>query len=134
MKTQYQPLTLPPELSALEASLATLEPRTLPGSCEAVKSDALMRMFEIGPPLTGEKLIETIVKTGDQEITLSLREYVKSARLVAGLYGAAIGIVAGALLGVGLMLLIAKQPVREIHYVPQFFATELTETHGTAFP
>jgi len=111
---QYPNTTLPPELSALEASLATLEPWALPGSREMVKSEALMRMFELGPPLTGEKLIETIVKTGDQEITLSLREYVKSARLVAGLYGAAIGAVAGLLLGVGLMLLIVNQPVQPV--------------------
>jgi len=136
MKTQYQSLTLPPELSALEASLATLEPRALPGSREVVKSEVLMRMFELGPPLTGEKLIETIVKTGDQEITLSLREYVKSARLVAGLYGAAIGAVAGLLLGVGLMLLIVNQPVQPVRevYVPVFLATEITEKHGIEFP
>ena len=127
---QYQPLTLPPELSAMEASLATLEPRTLSGSCEAVKANVLLRMFDTAPPLTGEKLIETIVKTGDQEITLSLREYVKSARLVAGLYGAAIGIVAGVLLGVGLMLLIAKQPVqpvREVHHYPVFMENVMSE-------
>ena len=127
---QYPNTTLPPELSALEASLATLEPRALPGSREVVKSEALMRMFELGPPLTGEKLIETIVKTGDQEITLSLREYVKSARLVAGLYGAAIGAVAGLLLGVGLMLLIVNQPVqpvREIHHYPVFMESVMNE-------
>jgi len=123
MTTQTHPLTLPPELSALEASLATLEPRTQTGRREAVKSDVLMRMFELGPPLTGEKLIETIVKTGDQEITLSLREYVKSAQFVAGLYGTAIGIVAGVLFGIGLMLLIGNQPVqpvREVYHVPYF--------------
>ena len=127
MQTQhYQTTTLSPELSALEASLATLEPQTLPGRCEAVKSDVLMRLFEIGPPLSGEKLIETIVKTGDQEITLSLREYVKSARLVAGLYGVAVGAFVGLLLGVGIALLIVNQltvhhpqPVREV-FVPYF--------------
>jgi len=61
---------------------------------------------------------------------LSLREYVKSARLVAGLYGAAIGIVAGVLLGVGLMLLIAKQPVqpvREVHHYPVFMENVMSE-------
>jgi len=98
--------TLPPELSALEASLASLEPLVPSGSRENVKSAALVRLFETAPPLTGEKLIETIVKTGDQEITVSLREYVKSARLIAGLYGSAIGVLVGLLLGVGLTLLI----------------------------
>jgi hypothetical protein len=120
MKTQTQPLTLPPELSALEASLASLEPLVPTGSADAVKLNALMRLYETPPPLSGEKLIETIVKTGDQEITLSLREYVKSARLVAGLYGSAIGVLVGLLLGIGLMLLIVNQPVREVRYMPVF--------------
>jgi hypothetical protein len=119
MQTQQYLETLPPEHYALEASLSTLEPQTLSGSRESVKSNVLLRMFDATPPLTGEKLIETIVKTGDQEITLSLREYVKSARLIAGLYGSAIGVLVGLLLGVGLMLLIAKQPTREI-VVPYF--------------
>ena len=128
---QHQNITLSPELSAVEASLATLEP--ISGRREAVKSDALMRLFEIGPPLSGEKLIETIVKTGDQEITLSLREYVKSARLVAGLYGAAIGAFVGLLLGVGIVLLIVnvidRQPplhVREV-LVPHFVENVMNE-------
>jgi hypothetical protein len=116
MQTLTLQTDLPPELSALEASLASLEPQTLPGSGEAAKSNALMRLFEATPPLSGEKLIETIVKTGDQEITLSLREYVKSARLIAGLYGAAIGMLVGLLIGVGLMLVI-KPAVREVHFV-----------------
>jgi hypothetical protein len=121
MKTQHHPnFTLPPELSALEASLASLEPQVPTSGSEAVKLHALMRLFETTPPLTGEKLIDTIVKTGDQEITLSLREYVKSARLVAGLYGSAIGLLVGLLLGVGLMALIIKPAVREVDHVPYF--------------
>ena len=95
----------------------------LSGSREAMKANVLLRMFDTAPPLTGEKLIEAIVKTGDQEITLSLREHVRYAQRIAGLYGAVIGIVAGLLLGVGLMLLVAKQPVqpvREVHFVPYF--------------
>ena len=112
MKTQHnQETTLVPELSALEASLASLEPQTPPGRRETVKATVLMRLFQSPPPLSGEKLIETIVKTGDQEITLSLREYVKSARLLAGLYGAVTGVLIGLLLGVGLMLLIVKPTV-----------------------
>jgi len=129
MKTQqHQLTTLPPELSALEASLATLEPQMLSGSREAAKSRALLRLFETAPPLSGEKLIETIVKTGDQKITLSLREYVKSARLVAGLYGSAIGLLAGLVLGIALMLLIVKPTVREVyHVVPYFMQEPLTK-------
>jgi hypothetical protein len=130
MQTQQYQTTLPPELSALEASLASLEPLTLSGSRETVKANVLMRMFDTAPPLSGEKLIETIVKTGDQEITLSLREYVKSARLVAGLYGAAVGIFVGVLLGVGLMLLIVNQPVqpvREVYHVPYFVSDVMND-------
>ena len=107
-------------LAVLEASLAALEPQTRPGSRETVKANVLTRLFQSPPPLSGEKLIETIVKTGDREITLSLREYVKSARLVAGLYGAAVGVLVGLLLGVGLMLLIVKPTVREVYHVPYF--------------
>jgi hypothetical protein len=119
MKTQPPPdLTLSPELSALEASLAALEPQVQSGKGEAAKSRALIRLFESTPPLSGEKLIETIVKTGDQEITLSLREYVKSAKLLAGFYGAAIGAILGLLLGIGLMLLIVKPTVREVYHIP----------------
>jgi hypothetical protein len=122
MQTQqtHETLLLPPELSALEASLAALEPQTPVGSVEAVKWNALMRLCETPPPLTGDKLIETIVKTGDQAITLSLREYVKSARLVAGLSGAVIGGFVGLLLGIALMMLIVNQPVREVYRVPYF--------------
>ena len=121
MQTQpYSETTLSPELSALEASLASLEPQAPFGRRETVKADVLMRLFQSPPPLFGEKLIETIVKTGDREITLSLREYVKSARLIAGLYGAAVGVLVGLLLGIGFMLLIANQSVREVYHVPYY--------------
>ena len=128
MQTQHYHETLPPELSALEASLASLEPKVPSGSSDAVKLNALIRLFETPPTLTGEKLIETIVKTGDQEITLSLREYVKSARLIAGLYGSAIGMLVGLLFGIGLMLLIVHQPVREVIHVPYFVSDVMKET------
>jgi hypothetical protein len=128
VNTQHQhPLSLPPELSALEASLATLEPQVPTGSVETVKLNALIRLCETAAPLSGEKLIETIVKTGDQEITLSLREYVKSAQLVAGLYGSAIGMLVGLLLGIGLMLLVVKPAVREVYHVPVYMNEVLRE-------
>ena len=114
---------LPPELSALEASLASLEPQTLPGSRETVKANALTRL-----PLSGERLLETIVKTGEPEITLSLREYVKSQRLVAGLYGTAIGVLVGLLIGIGLMQLIVKPAVHEVYHVPYFVSDVLKES------
>ena len=118
---------LPPELSAFEASLASLEPVVRSAGRETAKAAALLRLCEAPPSLSGEKLIETIVKTGDREITLSLREYVKSARLVAGLYGAAVGVLIGLLLGVGLMLLIVKPTVREVYHVPYFVGDVMRE-------
>jgi hypothetical protein len=122
-KTQEITNYLPPELAALEASLGMLEPAVKPGSKEGAKSTVLLRLFDSPPPLSGEKLIETIVKSGDQKITLSLKEYVKSARFAAGLYGAGLGIAAGLmlglLLGAGLTLLLRPMqelPVREVHH------------------
>ncbi|GHT40928.1 hypothetical protein FACS189443_1970 [Planctomycetales bacterium] len=123
MQTNEITYNLPPELSALEAALGTLEPAVKSGSKEAAKSTVLLRLFDSPPPLSGEKLIETIVRSGDQEITLSLKEYVKSARFTAGLYGAGLGIAAGLLLGlflgVGMTLLlrpVQELPVREVYH------------------
>lgn len=121
---------LSPQLSALEASLASLEPAVRPGDRDAVKADALLNLFRRNeksvPALTGEQLIETIVRSGDREITLSLKEYVKSTRWTSTLFGVALGLIAGLLigliLGTGTMLLLFKPlttPVmREIQYVP----------------
>lgn len=122
-----------PELSALEASLASLQPEAKPERREEAKAAALLRFFrrkeEQPPPLSGEKLIETIVRSGDREITLSLREYVRSARFSAATYGVLAGAAAGLLLGLVLGLSLAATlyrpaeattPVREIHHVPYF--------------
>ncbi len=118
---------LPPELSALEASLGALAPRENADSRERTKSAVLLASCrlaeELTPPLSREKLIETIVSSGQQEITLSLREYLKSERLTASLYGALGGLLLGLLLGAGGGLLLSRlaappiPPVREVHYV-----------------
>lgn len=116
---------LSPQLSALEASLASLEPAVQPGSREAAKSAVLLRLLESPPPLSGEKLIETIVRSDDREITLSLKEYVKSAEWSAGIYGTLFGLFGGLLLGLCLgialtnLLTKAASP-REVHHVPYF--------------
>jgi len=122
---------LSPELSALEASLASLVPQTLPGSADRAKTVALLRLLERqeeSPPLSGAKLIETIVKRGDQEITLSLREYVKSAKFSAALFGIAVGVAGGLFLGLvlGAAAMTLLQPPREIHHVP-YFVNDITK-------
>ncbi len=133
MNVLYHETALPPELSALEASLSALEPTA--DRRESTKSAALQRLCETGPPLSGEKLIETIVKSGDREITLSLREYVKSATFAAGFQGAVFGIVVGILIGLALggvlTLMITKQPVREVHHVPYFVGDPLAASPAT---
>ncbi len=130
MKTTEETNTcqLSPQLSALEASLASLEPLTQPGSREDAKSAILLRLLE-SPSLSGEKLIETIVRSDDQEITLSLKEYVKATRFSAGLYGTIFGILGGLLLGLLVGISVSAflfqpvqtpLPVREIHHIPYF--------------
>lgn len=126
---ETQTTELSPQHSALEAMLAGLEPSTTPGSRETAKSAALLKLLESPPQLSGEKLIETIVRSDDQEITLSLKEYVKSTRFSAALYAAVFGVVGGLLLGllvgIGLMTCLVRPlqnvaPVREVHHVPYF--------------
>ncbi len=125
---------LTPRLSALEASLAGLEPLVEPGSREAAKSAVLLQLLESPPPLSGEKLIETIVRSDDREITLSLKEYVKATRFSAGLYGTVFGVIGGLLLGLFVGIGVAAflfrplqptSPVREIHHIPYFVNDKL---------
>jgi len=127
MKNIINHTELPPELSALEASLASLTPQVSPGSVDRAKTAALLRLLarqQEPPPISGTQLIETIVKTDDQEITLSLREYVKSARFGAALSGLAIGSAAGVflglLLGIAGMALLQTPQIREVHHIPYF--------------
>ena len=101
-----QPLgnEITPELSAVEASLATIRPRELPGLKERVKSNVLLEAARLAEteivPLSREKLIETIVKSGEPEITLSLQEYVKTVRTSYVAQGILIGLVLGFFVGV----------------------------------
>ena len=92
------------ELSAVEAHLAAIRPKDFPAMKEQVKSAVLLEAVwltetEISP-LSREKLIETIVKSGEPEITLSLREYVKTVRWSYTTQGILIGLAAGFLIGV----------------------------------
>ena len=92
------------DLSAIEANLASIRPQASSAVKEQVKSAVLLeaaRLVETeGVPLSREKLIETIVQSGEPEITLSLQEYVKTVRSNYTTQGILIGLIAGFLLGV----------------------------------
>ncbi len=129
MPTTVPVIQLPPHLSSLEAALSSLEPQTSPGSKESAKAAVLLRLLD-KPTLSGEKLIETLVRSDDQEITLSLKEYVKSVRFSAGFYGVIFGVLGGSLLGlfvgVAASIFLYKTPaVREIYHVPYFVNEKL---------
>lgn len=137
-KNETKIFELSPQLSALEASLASLEPKTEPGRQETAKAAVLLRLLESPPPLSGEKLIETIVRSDDREITLSLKEYVKSAKWSAGMYGTMFGLFCGLLLGllVGIGLAVfffrplqnVTPSIREVHHIP-YFVNDKYEPH-----
>jgi hypothetical protein len=111
MKTEQAPTELPPELSAVEAKLASFRPVADPVAQERTKTTVLLTSCELVRDgrfsLSREKLIETIVKSGEPEITLSLRQYTKTIRTHATLNGLLLGILAGVLIGiVGTILLV----------------------------
>ena len=130
MKTEIPPTELPPELSALEAKLASFRPVADPMSQERTKTTVLLASCELVRDgrlsLSREKLIETIVKSGEPEITLSLRQYTKNVRTHATLNGVLIGVIVGVLIGiVGTILLVrtllptTQPPVIQNHYYQQ---------------
>ena len=112
MKTEsLQPIELPPELSALEAKLASYRPLADPVAQERAKTAVLLESCELVRDgqltLSREKLFETIVKSGEPEITLSLQQYTKTVRTHATLNGVLLGMIGGILLGVvGAILLV----------------------------
>jgi hypothetical protein len=119
-------ILLETELSAVEASLAAIRPKESSALKEQVKSTVLLeaaRLVETeGVPLSREKLIETIVKSGEPEITLSLQEYVKTVRQSYTTQGILIGLVAGFLIGVfgTVWLTSAVRPVQMVVPMEQF--------------
>ncbi len=98
------PVQLENELSALEAALAAIRPKESPALKEQVKSTVLLEAARLSEaeivPLSREKLIETIVQSGEPEITLSLQEYVKTVRTSYTVQGILIGLVLGFIVGV----------------------------------
>ncbi|MGL4943129.1 MAG: hypothetical protein ACRC46_08055 [Thermoguttaceae bacterium] len=112
--TETSRCDLSPELAAWEASLASFAPHVAPERLYAAKTaiilHACQKAEDLVPPLSGEKLIETIVTTDRQQITLSLREYVQSERRIASLFGIIVGLLLGLVIGVGSGFLLAMRP------------------------
>ena len=107
MQTQaHPPDLLSPELSALEATLATATPRTEVALCERMKAVALLETCRLTQPEL-PNLVETIVDAGEQGITVSLRRYVKMERFQAMVIGIVLGLIVGAIVNlVGLAVIL----------------------------
>ena len=105
-------LELPPELSAIEAKLASYRPVADPVTQERTKTTILLASCDLVRDgqlsLSREKLVETIVKSGEPEITLSLQQYTKTVRTHATLNGLLIGVLIGCLLGIIGAILIVR--------------------------
>lgn len=105
MKTESTlPIELPPEISATEALLASFRPETDPTRKEQAKTAVLLESCQLAQQgmmtFSREKLVETIVRSGEPEITLSLQQYTKTVRIHSVLNGLLFGILLGGLLGV----------------------------------
>lgn len=102
-------LDLPAELAGFEARLAQNGPKVAPARLERVKAAALLTLCRISlrrrDPLAGPLLAETIVKSGDERISLSLKQYVRQVRISAVLAGFCLGVIFGA---VGIVVLTAS--------------------------
>jgi len=106
MQTITLPTTLSPELSALEAALATATPLTDIAVRERMKAVALLETCQLTQSEL-PNLVETIVDAGEQGITVSLRRYVKMERFQAMVLGIVFGLIVGAIVNlVGLAMIL----------------------------
>jgi ElaB/YqjD/DUF883 family membrane-anchored ribosome-binding protein len=97
---------LSPELSAVEAVLATATPQMDVAVRERMKAVALLETCRLTQPEL-PNLVETIVDAGEQGITVSLRRYVKMERFQAMVIGIVFGLIVGAIVNlVGLAMLL----------------------------
>jgi hypothetical protein len=104
MPTLIQPPDLSPELYAIEATLATATPQMDAILRERMKATALLETCRLTQPEL-PNLVETIVDSGEQGITVSLRRYVKMERFQAMVLGIVFGLVVGAIVNlVGLTM------------------------------
>ena len=95
MQTTLPP-ALPPEHYAIEATLATAAPQMDTALRERMKATALLEICRLTQPEL-PNLVETIVDSGEQGITVSLRRYVKMERFQAMMLGIVFGLVVGAI-------------------------------------
>lgn len=98
--TENERLELAPDLAAFEARLSQHAPSVSQNRLEAVKAGMLLRLcrqkLREGGALDGPLLAETIVKSGDERISLSLRQYVRQVKIAATCAGFLAGFLAGA--------------------------------------
>ena len=105
MQTLTLPTTLSPELSGIEAALATATPQMESAVRERMKAAALLETCRLTQPEL-PNLVETIVEAGEQGITVSLHRYVKMERFQAMVLGIVFGLIVGAIVNlVGLAMI-----------------------------
>ena len=99
-QTENERLELAPNLAAFEARLSQQTPSVSQSRLETVKAGMLLRLCQRklreGNPLDGPLLAETIVKSGDERISLSLRQYVRQVKIAAICAGFLAGFLCGA--------------------------------------
>jgi hypothetical protein len=88
--------TLSPELTGMEAALATATPQMDVAVRERMKALSLLEICRRTQPEL-PNLVETIVDAGEQGITVSLRRYVKMERFQAMVLGITFGLIVGAI-------------------------------------
>ena len=116
---------LPPELSTVEAAIASLKPMVDCAALERAKTVSLLEACRFPEPINGKKLVETIVEAGEQEITSSLTQYIKSVQLSAGLGGLLAGVFIGVIIGTAVTMFLTQkinaqpqqQHIREYRYM-----------------
>ena len=96
MRSSTLQLDLSPELSAVEATLATATPQMDDAVRERMKAVALLETCRLTQPDL-PNIVETIVDAGEQGITVSLRRYVKMERFQAMVLGIVFGLIVGAI-------------------------------------
>ena len=101
---------LSPELSAWEAALAAAKPTVEPTTLDQVKAHALLETCRQHSPEKTD-LVELVLNTGEERMTRSLKQYVKTERFRSVTIGVVIGLFAGAVLnvfGMAFLLLLLK--------------------------
>ncbi len=106
MKTATLTTDLSPELSAVEATLASAIPRSETAVFDRLKARTLLESCRLTQP-DAPNIAEAIVDAGEREITVSLRRYVKMERFQAMVLGVVFGLIVGAIVNlIGLAVIL----------------------------